>query len=127
MGAPRKDDQLIHPTPLAQDFSNPNPNLKPDGEETDEAKQPREALKPWTPDILRHTGKGILHIFCASGASLRPFQLRVLGLKEQNRPFTPQRGTPTSRGMVKGLRRLKIRIIFVTKAAVSCLFYHIQT
>ena len=33
-----------------------NPDLKPDGEETDAAKQQREALKPWTPDILRHTG-----------------------------------------------------------------------
>ena len=47
----RKDFDAVK---LAAGFG--NPDLKPAGEETDEAKQQRKALKPWTPDILRHTG-----------------------------------------------------------------------
>src|ERR1035437_488621 len=47
----RKDFDAVK---LAAGFG--NPDLKPAGMETDEAKQRRKALKPWTPDILRHTG-----------------------------------------------------------------------
>ena len=47
----RKDFDAVK---LAAGFG--NPEVKPAGEETDEAKQQRKALKPWTPDILRHTG-----------------------------------------------------------------------
>jgi integrase len=47
----RKDFDAVK---LAAGFG--NPNLKPAGVETDEAKQQRLALKPWTPDVLRHTG-----------------------------------------------------------------------
>ena len=47
----RKDFDAIK---LAAGFG--NPDVKPAGEETDAAKQQRQALKPWTPDILRHTG-----------------------------------------------------------------------
>jgi integrase len=47
----RKDFDAVK---LAAGFG--NPDLKPAGTETDEAKQRRKALKPWTPDILRHTG-----------------------------------------------------------------------
>ena len=47
----RKDFDAVK---LAAGFG--NPDVKPDGEETDAAKQQRKALKPWTPDILRHTG-----------------------------------------------------------------------
>ena len=47
----RKDFDAVK---LAAGFG--NPDLKPAGEETDAAKQQRKALKPWTPDILRHTG-----------------------------------------------------------------------
>jgi len=47
----RKDFDAVK---LAAGFG--NPDLKPAGAETDEAKQQRKALKPWTPDILRHTG-----------------------------------------------------------------------
>jgi integrase len=47
----RKDFDAVK---LAAGFG--NPDLKPAGTETDAAKQRRKALKPWTPDILRHTG-----------------------------------------------------------------------
>ena len=47
----RKDFDAIK---LAAGFG--NPDAKPAGEETDAAKQQRNSLKPWTPDILRHTG-----------------------------------------------------------------------
>jgi integrase len=47
----RKDFDAVK---LAAGFG--NPDLKPAGPETDAAKQRRKALKPWTPDILRHTG-----------------------------------------------------------------------
>jgi integrase len=47
----RKDFDAVK---LAAGFG--NPDLKPAGTETEEAKQRRKALKPWTPDILRHTG-----------------------------------------------------------------------
>jgi integrase len=47
----RKDFDAVK---LAAGFG--NPDVKPAGDETDTAKQQREALKPWTPDILRHTG-----------------------------------------------------------------------
>ena len=47
----RKDFDAVK---LAAGFG--NPDIKPAGEETEAAKQQRKALKPWTPDILRHTG-----------------------------------------------------------------------
>jgi integrase len=47
----RKDFDAVK---LAAGFG--NPDMKPVGTETDAAKQQRKALKPWTPDILRHTG-----------------------------------------------------------------------
>jgi integrase len=47
----RKDFDAVK---LAAGFG--NPDHKPAAEETQEAKLQRHALKPWTPDILRHTG-----------------------------------------------------------------------
>ena len=47
----RKDFDAVK---LAAGFG--NPAHKPADDETVEAKQQRLALKPWTPDILRHTG-----------------------------------------------------------------------
>lgn len=47
----RKDFDAVK---LAAGFG--NPEHKPAGDETAEAMQQRLALKPWTPDILRHTG-----------------------------------------------------------------------
>jgi hypothetical protein len=47
----RKDFDAVK---LAAGFG--NPDLKPAGDETEEAKQRRKALKPWTSDILLHTG-----------------------------------------------------------------------
>ena len=47
----RKDFDAVK---LAAGFG--NPDHKPAGDETVEAMQQRLALKPWTPDILRHTG-----------------------------------------------------------------------